>query len=327
MKNANGFGSVYKMSGRRRRPYRAVITVGYTPDGKQIRQTLGYYEQKKEALSALGLYHSEPYNLNHLRFEDIYNLWSEEKFKEISESSARGYQNAFRHSYSLHRKYFRDLRTIDLENCIKSAKVTPSIQQTMKTLFLQLYKYALRYDYATRNYAEEIKVAPKKETKKRRPFSDKEILRLWEYIEEPHEENRIEAAKMILVGIYSGWRPTELCTFKLLKSGIMKGGVKTKAGKNRVVPVHPLIAGFVQEYDMPYNTYQSRFYALVKELGWKHTPHDTRRTFATLASRAKMDENIRKLILGHSNPDLTERVYTTHTVEELKEEMAKIGRI
>ena len=35
MKNPNGFGSVYKLSGKRRKPYIAVITVGYTIDGKQ----------------------------------------------------------------------------------------------------------------------------------------------------------------------------------------------------------------------------------------------------------------------------------------------------
>ena len=48
---------------------------------------------------------------------------------------------------------------------------------------------------------------------------------------------------MILVGIYSGWRPQELATLKTadidLEANTMKGGMKTDAGKNRVVPIHP----------------------------------------------------------------------------------------
>lgn len=50
---------------------------------------------------------------------------------------------------------------------------------------------------------------------------------------------------MILVGIYSGWRPQELATLKTadidLDVNTMKGGMKTDAGKNRIVPIHPII--------------------------------------------------------------------------------------
>lgn len=325
MKKPNGFGTVYKMSGRRRRPYRAVVSVGYTPDGKRIRQTLGYYETKKEALSALGVYNAAPYELKRLRFEDIYIMWSKEKYEEISPSLARAYKVSYDHSRRLHRKTFRELRTIDLENCIRSEEVTPSMQQMMKLLYGQMYKYALRYDLAARNYAAEIKIEKMAETEKRRPFQKEEIDDLWAMSEVLTNKYDLETVKIILIGIYSGWRPAELCSYEL-KDGLMYGGIKTESGKNRVVPVHPLIEKFAGMERPEPGAYKKRFDKLMKALGWSHTPHDTRRTFATIASQSGMDENIRKLIMGHKNPDLTERVYTTHTVDELKREIAKMGQ-
>ena len=53
MKNANGTGSIIKLSGNRRRPYAVKITTGYTVEGKQVRKIIGYFSSKKEALNCL----------------------------------------------------------------------------------------------------------------------------------------------------------------------------------------------------------------------------------------------------------------------------------
>lgn len=48
MKLPNGYGSVYKLPGKRRCPYRAIVTERWLLDvetgKKQIRKTIGYYE-------------------------------------------------------------------------------------------------------------------------------------------------------------------------------------------------------------------------------------------------------------------------------------------
>lgn len=51
MKLPNGYGSVYKLPGKRRCPYRAIITERWqlnheTGAWKQKRKTLGYYETR-----------------------------------------------------------------------------------------------------------------------------------------------------------------------------------------------------------------------------------------------------------------------------------------
>ncbi len=47
---------------------------------------------------------------------------------------------------------------------------------------------------------------------------------------------------MILIQCYSGWRPQELGLIELanvdLENGTFKGGIKTEAGEDRVVPIH-----------------------------------------------------------------------------------------
>ena len=69
MKLPNGFGSVYKLSGRRRRPWVAAKTFGWEFDekgqkGKQKQQAIGYYATRQEAMTALVQYNENPYDLN-----------------------------------------------------------------------------------------------------------------------------------------------------------------------------------------------------------------------------------------------------------------------
>lgn len=52
MKLPNGYGSVIKHKGNRRRPYQARVTVGFTDTGIQKYKTLGWYEKKRRWTSS-----------------------------------------------------------------------------------------------------------------------------------------------------------------------------------------------------------------------------------------------------------------------------------
>ena len=159
---------------------------------------------------------------------------------------------------------------------------------------------------------------------------------------------------MIIFACYSGWRPTELVQIKLcnvnLDDEYIKGGIKTKSGKNRVVPIHPLVKDIVVKYyneavavgseylfndvnnkrgiGLSYDQYLSRFNKVMSTLNFSNniTPHYTRHTFITKAKsrEVNMNEYILKLIVGHNIGDITEYVYTHRGIEDLKEEMKKI---
>ena len=76
MRMPNGYGTVYKLSGKRRLPFIARITTGWTNEGKQVLKTIGYFKTKQEGLQALANYHNDPYDLDleKITFKDIWSL-------------------------------------------------------------------------------------------------------------------------------------------------------------------------------------------------------------------------------------------------------------
>ena len=122
MKLPNGFGSVYKLSGKRRCPYRAIVTDRWTLDpvtrkSKQIRKTIGYYETKMDALAALADYNKSPYDLeaSKITLQETYDKWSEEHFPTVSTSNVKGYKAAFLLCEPIANKRMVDIKLDDLQ--------------------------------------------------------------------------------------------------------------------------------------------------------------------------------------------------------------------
>ena len=63
MKNPNGYGSVVKLSGNRRKPFTARKTTGWNDKGHPIYLTIGYYATRQEGLIALAEYNRNPYDI------------------------------------------------------------------------------------------------------------------------------------------------------------------------------------------------------------------------------------------------------------------------
>lgn len=351
MKMANGMGSVYKLSGKRRNPWIARKTKGWDLDeatgkAKQLYITIGYFPTRQEALTALVNYNNNPYDIeaNTITFEEVYERWSAAHFQTIVPSAQRTWVSAFNHSKPLHKMRMRDIRANHLEGAIKDAKVGDSTKQRMKSLYNLMYKYSLKYEIVDKDYAALCdNVKRGKPTIVRVPYTDLEIAALWENITFPFVD-------MVLIGIYSGWRPQELSILQIadidLETWTYYGGLKTDAGRNRCVPIHPLVRDLVksnyekavamgsaylfndengqQGTHLTYDKYRGRFNKINKRLGMSHRPHDTRHTFITKAKDVDVNEYILKLMVGHAIEDVTEKVYTHRTMQQLQEEIAKI---
>ncbi|MDR1209715.1 MAG: tyrosine-type recombinase/integrase, partial [Clostridiales bacterium] len=117
-----------------------------------------------------------------------------------------------------------------------------------------------------------------------------------------------------------------------LDARTIKGGTKTKAGKDRLVPIHSKIAPLVKarhdeggEYLLTHDgqkvsVYQYAFWVDVMErIGAKHTVHETRHTFRSRLDSAGANKRCIDLIMGHKSRDVGERVYTHKTLQELRE--------
>jgi len=116
LKLPNGYGSVMKMSGKRRKPYMVRVTTGWTIDPekgtkKQTYNVIGYAETKQEGLQMLSDYHQNPFDTKaaKMTFTDVYNAWSEAKYPTISKSNVHGYTASYNVCGTLYNKTFRDI--------------------------------------------------------------------------------------------------------------------------------------------------------------------------------------------------------------------------
>ena len=103
----------------------------------------------------------------------------------------------------------------------------------LKTLFIQLYKYAIENDITGKNYAQFVDAGQETTSIERKPFTRDEIETLWKNIDVPYVDS-------ILIMIYYGMHVGEMLEMKTenIDGRIMNGGLKSKAEKDRSIPIH-----------------------------------------------------------------------------------------
>lgn len=366
----NGFGQISEIKNKRlRNPFRAMVTTGKAPDGRPICKPLKpqtYFRTYNDAYAALIEYNRNPYDLSStITLKELYDRWSSEHFKKLgSASRINAIQSVWRYCSSLYSMPVSDIRVRHIKGCIENGKIivrgtqrspTANMKIEIKELFNMLFDYAVEYEIVEKNYSRMFKLpsdlVKEKETSRKShiPFTDEEMEILWNNLKSN------PCASIILIQCYSGWRPQELCLLKVsdvdLENWTFRGGMKTEAGTERVVPIHTKIRELVKEkyqeaislnseylinyYDpkrkskkhqMSYFNYKYRFSNALTDLNLnpEHRPHDGRVHFVTVAKKYAVDEYAIKYIVGHTIYDVTEKIYTKRDVEWLKREIEKI---
>ena len=293
MRLPNGYGGVVNLGKKRRRPFAARITAGWTDEGKAIYKYIGYYAKKTEALQALAEYNNNPYDVDsrNLTFEEVYNMWSEKALKDVSKSKLACYKTAFANCPSVHNIKIKELKTPHMQKAIDNCKKrSQSTLNNIKILFNQVCRFALENDFISKDYSQFVTISNTDNKKIKKEFSEDEIAILWK-----NSDNFYVRFALIL--IYTGFRISELLQVKTenadLENGSIRGGLKTKAGINRLVPIHKRIMPFIEELYNPKNTYlynnmgktfkysiiKNEFTKTLKELGISHTPHECRHPY------------------------------------------------
>lgn len=343
MRNPNGYGSVYKLSGNRRRPWAVRITAGWERDkdnpdalGKQQYKMLGYYKTRPEAVLALAEYNNDPYDLdsNKITFEELFERWKKQEYPVLSYDAKKTYNSAYRHCDSLKQMKFRQIRPTHLQKAVEDCPKGYATKKKMRFLFGKLYKYAISNDLATKNYAPFVQLG--KVTKEKRViFTKNEILEIKELAKED------EFYELVLILLYTGMRITELLTLErknvYLDEKYAIGGIKTEAGIDRIIPLHevviPLLAKRIdpdKKYvvrgvinsSLPYATFNKDWRK--RPLLAKHKTHDTRHTFISMLHSADVQEITIKMIVGHAQKDVTGQVYVHKMLPELLDAVNKI---
>ena len=313
LKRPNGTGTVYKLSGRRKRPWVA----------SKARVVIGYYETKTEALQALERVSehtiTDKYNMT---FDEVYKAWSAEHFKKVEIKGKEQYKRAYDVFAALHQRKFRSLRRSDFQFVLEPhMSKSHSTVSKYKQLLTQMYRWAIDEDIVLVNYAENVTLPEDKSKKEERDiFDDKDIGKL--------VEDNSDTAKIILMMICTGVRINELMSLPLKNyhGTYFVGGSKTDAGRDRVIPIMPearkyfdyfvskatgtlLLSGYKGNH-LADNFRKRNYYPLLNQLGIKKmTPHTTRHTYSTWAVESKIEPEKLKRIIGHKDISTTLNIY------------------
>lgn len=337
MKMPNGFGSVVKLGGNRRRPYAARVTVGWTDDGRQRFKYVGYYETRPEALIALAEFNKDPGAVARgpVTLADAYAEWSRRKFEGLSYQSVKGYESAWEKVAPLHGRDIRSISTDAMQDLVDSLskKYSESTVKGARRVLVECFAWAAQRDIVAKNYAEFVKVRRFEKGGKHSPFTDAQVRRILALADAGDE-----AARLAAVMLYTGVRVAELTGQQTalvdLDRRMMVGGSKTKAGKGRRIPLHERIVPFVAERlggrflvmnsrgtaAMLRGSFVNLYWEpLMEKVGAQgHLPHDTRSTFVSKLDGLGANEVAVKMIVGHSfGGDVTKKAYTFKTDEEL----------
>ncbi len=351
MRNANGYGGIKKLSGKRRRPWMVTKTAGWEYDEakdkmKQKIIVVGYAETKAKAQELLAEYNQNPYDVNaaKITFSEVFEKWSKTKYPTVSESNVKGYNASYRACSTLYNKIFKDIKLADLQYVIDSCGKNYPTLKKIKVLFNQLYNYALKNEICNKDYSQFVDVLKYKDRnpnkRSRDRFSNEDIAKIWGVV----TENRYYQIPLML--IYSGCRISELLDLKKENVNLEEQYFdvivsKTENGIRRV-PIPDLLLPYYREWyenseceyllhtmdqkHLKYRNYYDAYWTpLMDSLGLTYTPHFTRHTCISLLSDAHVDPTIIKKIVGHSGAmTLTERVYTHLDVNVLIEAINKI---
>ena len=338
------------MSGKRRRPYVVKKTVGWHYDEVkdkmiQDQMTIGYAATRAEGLQMLADYNNNPFDLkaSKVTFQEVYERWSKEKFPTISHSNVKGYEASYKVCGSLNNKVFRDMKLVDLQTVVDTCGKNYPTLKKLKSLFSQLYEYAMKNDICSKDYSEFVDIVKYKDKnpdkRDHNKFTKEEIERLWTLAEDPHYQ-------IVLMLIYNGCRISEFLDLKKEDVHLDEQYFDVIASKTenglRKVPIADKLLPFYKawfegsacEYllhtpDQKHfdyrNYFDSYFTPLMEQLGFDHTPHDTRHTCISLLTEADVNPTTIKKIVGHSGAmTLTERVYTHLDIQILVDAINKI---
>lgn len=318
-----------------------------------------------EVYKRIETYPTQPYNLiptnnvntrkayelhkKNATFQEVFEMLKEEKFptpEEVKEEKlhhtrvygkiswkyAAGLMSIYRKCIKLYDFIYADLRLKDFQGVINE-HIQVGLGDATIANFVKLFKHmdetAIKNEIITTSYAQHIKFIsrPKKSTKT--VWSHEEIQKL-----KDAPDNLVK--DVLLISLYTGCRLDEILSLYTknicLSKDYMIGGIKTKAGMDREIPIHPVVKPIISKYYNPANefllsvngskinpnTYGYYFYKFRRNnpgIG-NHTTHECRHTFRTKLEKIGVKQVIINSVMGHSNGNIGLDVYTHITLEE-----------
>lgn len=326
-KRGNGQGTVYKdASGK----WIAEYTIGWDDvDGhlrRRIKRKKGF-ATKNEALAYLpNLRKALPQQDMNIKFKDLYSKWLTGHTEKVTQSTVNCYKSAYKYFSSLYYVEVSKIKTEHMQKCIDECPHGKRTKENMKALGTSLWRYAMQLDIVDRNYAEYLYIK-KEESEEKVAFSKEQLDLMWANVDQ------VPNIKYVLVLCYTGMRLSEMLGALTedynSKEDYFVTGIKTDAGKDRVITISPKIKPFFEAFgkgkhlftELPAKKFRSEiYYPALQALGLDplkedethiNTPHICRHTFATLMKNVDAPATDKQKLIGHSKFEMT--AHYTHT--------------
>ncbi len=348
-RRAKGTGSIKCLKGRRK-PYLALAPSRFDKKGNQINDFIGYFETYGEADTAIQDYLKSKKKKNQFddktTLHDVYLLLENQKKKQgLVKSSFVAFVTSYNHLEPLKDTPFNELSVFDFQDLIDDMIEDPNVPSSfsklskIRSIIKQLYDIAIMNNLATVNYAKYIDLRNLSDGKIP-PFPDEDIHTLFQ-----NDYDRIAKSSLIL--IYTGLRISAFLELKKadnvkLEKNIIIGGSKTEAGKNRIIPIHPLIKPYIEYFyhEFPKSKYffsrngekvSSDYYRKYyhRPLIKRHklsdlNPHSFRHNFASNMRKYGVTDKAIELMMGHTDVKFTDERYVSLDIDYLTKELEKV---
>lgn len=326
-RRGNGQGTVVK----RGKTYTAICTKFIA--GKRITFSKGGFATKKEALDYIPNLKPAPCSVApKITLKELFERWKPFYSPRVGETTMQGYDAAFHWLQALHLLPFAALSTDDWQGCVDACPRGRRTKENMKSLGMALYKYAATLRVVDHNYAQYIWCGSDT-TGTRPPITMEELETIRKAI------GREAYADYVYCMCYTGFRPTAFLSLTKTAfdpvNGCLCGGIKTKAGKNRIVTISPKIMPIIQARAACAAPYlfpsletgkmmteaefrNDVFKPLMAKLGIKdRTPYSCRHTFSNLMKNVPGSDTDKAALMGHTDASMT-KYYQAPDYESLK---------
>lgn len=341
----NGAGTAYK----RGKTWTARVVVGWktAEDGHAIPiyKTRGGFTTKRDALKCCDTLKKGPKTAPTMTMRQIYAAWLPTHESRVSASTMNCYRAAWKYFAPLHDYVLAEIELDDLQECLDDCGRGKRTVENMKAVAGLLYKYAIPRHLADLNLAEYLHTG-NGEKGTRPAFTHEQVRKIDEQIGiTPHAED-------VMCLIYTGFRPAEL--FALTKDdyrdGVLYGGIKTEAGKNRAVPVADKIKPYIDQKIQsdciflfprddgsqmtPKYFRDAYFYEILAAAGIQpiptpdhpaqYTPYSARHTFANMLKNIQGSDKDKAGLMGHTDYRTTKTHYQSAELDALKAIISKL---
>lgn len=310
---------------------------------------IGSFETKEAAQKFLDKLNGKPRSVETINWtlDEVHEFWLSREYLELDKDTKGSYDNAWKKFEEIKNLKMRDVNTETVQPLIDAAKErgqSRSTQEKIRSVFSLLCQIAMEKDIIDRNYADFLRLSSQDKIQ-RDVFTPEEIQTVVK------DAATCDTSKIIAILLYTGFRINELMTMPLDRVNtdrwFFRYGVKTDAGRERIVPILPTIQPFVRYfvdnasgstllsgYEGNQNGAHFRrrdYYPTLERLGIRTPdrpmkPHGCRYTLATRGHSANVDDDSLRKILGHADYNITSDVYIQPDLDKLEAEFKKVEK-